>query len=335
MDRIAFIIGESFVYWNSIILVLAATAAICLFLHFYLRRPGNGAAAILLVPMAVILGMVISRFIHWYCRTDSYDSLAAAMTNYSRGGFALMGVFFGCVISACLLRLVGVIRNLPETFDCLSLGGAAGIAVGRLACLFTSADRGDIIEGITSLPLVYPAANAVTGEPEYRLATFMLQAIITGIIFLSLAVFYKCGKRRRNLRDGDTCLIFLLTYGASQIVLDSTRYDSLFMRSNGFISLVQILGLVFLLIAIGSFSYRMVRIIGFRKWFVGLWVSIVSLLGVAAYMEYHVQRHGDQALFAYSMMSACLIIVIILTLVIRMFAVERERKLPVVEYDNL
>ena len=136
--------------------------------------------------------------------------------------------------------------------------------MGRLACLFTSADRGDIIEGITSLPLVYPAANAVTGEPEYRLATFMLQAIITGIIFLSLAVFYKCGKRRRNLRDGDTCLIFLLTYGASQIVLDSTRYDSLFMRSNGFISLVQILGLVFLLIAIGSFSYRMVRIIGFR-----------------------------------------------------------------------
>ena len=335
MDRIAFIIGESFIYWNSIILVLASVTAICLFLHFYLRRPGNGPAATLLIPMAVILSMVLARFIHWYCRTDSYDSLMAAMTNYSRGGFALMGVFFGTLIAACLLRFLGVIRNLPQTLDCLSLGAAAGIAVGRLGCLFTSADRGDIIEGITTLPLVYPAANAVTGEPEYRLATFMLQAIITGCIFLVLAVFYHSGKKKRILRDGDTALLFLLTYGASQIVLDSTRYDSLFMRSNGFISLVQILGLIFMLAPIILFSVRMVRIIRFRKWFLGLWVSIVALMGVAAYMEYHVQRHGDQALFAYSMMSTCLIIVCVLTMKIRMFAVERERKLALVETNNL
>ena len=280
MDRIAFIIGESFIYWNSIILVLAAAGAICLFLAFYLRRSGNGVAAVLYVPMAMILSLVLARFIHWYCRTDSYDSLMAAMTNYSRGGFALMGVVFGCTIVACVLRLVGIVPNLPQLFDCLALGGAAGIAVGRLACLFTSADRGDIIEGITSLPLVYPAANAVTGEPECRLATFMLQAIITGCIFLVLAAFYLRGQKKRNLRDGDTCLLFLLTYGASQIVLDSTRYDSLFMRSNGFISLVQILGLIFLLIPIILFSVRMVRVIRFRKWFLGLWVPILALLGL-------------------------------------------------------
>ena len=335
MDRIAFIIGESFIYWNSIILVLAAAGAICLFLSFYLRRPGNGLAAILFVPMAMILSMVLARFIHWYCRTDSYDSLLAAMTNYSRGGFALMGVVFGCTIVACVLRLCGIVRNLPELFDALALGGAAGIAVGRLACLFTAADRGDIIQGITSLPLVYPAANAVTGEPEYRLATFMLQAIVTGCIFLALAVFYLRGKKKHTLKDGDACLIFLLTYGASQIVLDSTRYDSLFMRSNGFISLVQILGLIFLLIAVVVFSVRMVRIIRFRKWFLGLWIPILSLLGVVAYMEYYVQRHGDQALFAYSMMSTCLVIVIILTLIIRRFAVEQEQKLALVTYNNV
>ena len=335
MDRIAFIIGESFIYWNSIILVVAALGAICLFLSFYLRRPGNGIAATLFVPMAMILSLVLARFIHWYCRTDSYDSLMAAMTNYSRGGFALMGVFFGCAAVACLLRLAGIVRNLPEIFDCLAIGGAGGIAVGRLACFFTTADRGDIIEGLTSLPLVYPAANAVTGEPEYRLATFMLQAMVTGCIFLVLVIFYIRGKGKGNLRDGDTCLLFLLTYGASQIVLDSTRYDSLFMRSNGFISLVQILGLIFLLIPVVLFSIRMVRIIRFRKWFLGLWVPILALLGVAAYMEYHVQRHGDQALFAYSMMSTCLILVVGLTLMIRRFAVEQERKLDLVHFDNV
>jgi len=289
-----------------------------------LQRPGNGAAAALLVPMSIILSLVLARLIHWYCRSDSYDSLGAAMLDFSRGGFALMGVFFGTAICACLLRLLGVIRNLPETFDCLSLGGAAGIAVGRLACFFTSADRGDIIEGLTALPLVYPAPNAVTGEPEYRLATFVLQAMVTGVIFLLLAVFFLRRRRKGTLRDGDTCLIFLLTYGASQIVLDSTRYDSLFMRSNGFISLVQILGLIFLLLAVILFSVRMVRALGLRPWMGGLWLPIAALLGVAAYMEYHVQRHGDQALFAYGTMSLCLILAVGLTLVIRWIAVQQE-----------
>ena len=50
--------------------------------------------------------------------------------------------------------------------------------------------------------------------------------------------------RKRKVADGDVCLLFLLCYGALQIVCDSTRYDSLFLRSNGFISIVQILGLV-------------------------------------------------------------------------------------------
>ena len=334
MDKIAFIIGETFLYWNSIILAFGAMTAICLFVSFYLKRPGNGAAAALLVPMSIILGLMLARLIHWYCRSDSYDSLGAAMTDFSRGGFALMGVFFGTAIAACLLRILGVIRNLPETFDCLALGGAAGIAVGRLACFFTSADRGDILEGITALPFAYPAPNAVTGEPEYRLATFLLQAIVTGCIFLVLAVFFLRGRKKKNLRDGDTCLIFLLTYGASQIVLDSTRYDSLFMRSNGFISLVQILGLIFLLLPLVLFSVRMVRIFRFRGWMVGLWLPIAALLGVAAYMEYHVQRHGDQALFAYGTMSVCLILAVMLILTIRRFAVEQERKLSFVDFYN-
>ena len=326
MDKIGFIIGETFLYWNSIILTLGAVTAICFFLSFYLKRPGNGAAAALLVPMSIILGLALARLIHWYCRVDSYDSLKAAMTDFSRGGFALMGVFFGTALAACLLRVLGVIRNLPETFDCLSLGGAAGIAVGRLACFFTSADRGDVIEGLTKLPLVYPAPNAVTGEPEYRLATFVLQAMVAGAIFLCLTVCFLRGRRKGTLRDGDTCLVFLLTYGASQILLDSTRYDSLFMRSNGFISLVQILGLVFFLTALILFSIRLVRRYGFRGWMLGLWLPIAALLGVAAYMEYYVQRHGDQALFAYGTMGICLVLAVGLTLSIRCMGTAGSRK---------
>ena len=41
------------------------------------------------------------------------------------------------------------------------------------------------------------------------------------------------------------------------------------------------------------------------------------LRGCGGFMEYYVQRRGNEAAFAYSVMSGCLILVILLTLLIR------------------
>ncbi len=328
MEKIAFIIGETFVYWSSIILTLAVVTAICLFAFFYLKKSGNMIGWAVFVPASIIASLYISRFLHWYCFADSYSSMEAAMDDFSRGSFALMGAFFGCLAVAVVLRIVRIVKNLPEMLDCLCLGGAAGIAVGRLYSLFNSTNRGMTIESIKTLPLVYPVTNAVSGVVVYRLATFMLQAVITGFIFLVLAAFYLKGTGRKGkLRDGDTTLLFLSAYGAAQIVLDSTRYDSMFMRSNGFISIVQILGLVAMLLPIILFSIRMVKAGGFKAWALALWIPIVALMGTAAFMEYWVQRHGDQALFSYSVMGSCLLVTVLLTAMIRLIAVKREKKI--------
>ena len=42
MDKIAFYSGSLPIYWNSLILTLAAATAICFFLAFYLGKSGNG-----------------------------------------------------------------------------------------------------------------------------------------------------------------------------------------------------------------------------------------------------------------------------------------------------
>ena len=336
MEKIAFIIGETFVYWSSIILTMAVVTAIFMFGFFYLKKSGNMIGWAIFVPASIIASLYISRFLHWYCFADSYSSMESAMGDFSRGSFALMGAFFGCLAVACVLRVVRIVKNLPEMLDSLCLGGAAGIAVGRLYSLFNSTNRGMTIEGIKTLPLVYPVTNAVSGAVEYRLATFMLQAIITGVIFLVLAIFYLKGTGRKGkLRDGDTALLFLSSYGAAQIVLDSTRYDSMFMRSNGFISIVQILGLIALLLPIILFSIRMVKAGGFKAWALALWIPMVALMGVAGFMEYWVQRHGDQALFSYSVMGGCLVVTVALTAVIRLIAVKREKKQALVENNNV
>lgn len=323
MDRIAFIIGETFIFWSPIILALAAFTAICWFLGLYIGRSANGIGAFLAVPPAFVLSMVLSRLVHWYCRTDSYASLEAALSDFTTGGYALVGVFAGCILTACALRLVRIIKDLPEMLDCMALAGAAGISVGRLSSLFNSSDRGDVLADITELPLAYPVTNAVTGAQEYRLATFMLQSLVTAGIFAVLLVFWLLMKRKG--KSGDTFLLFSLMYGAAQVVFDSTRYDSLYLRSNGFVSMVQIVGAVGIVLALVLFSIRMVRSRGWKYWFLAFWIGILGLLGGAGYMEYYVQRHGDQALFAYTVMSGCLIGVILIGVVLYILAVTAEQ----------
>lgn len=335
MERIAFIIGETFIYWSSLILVLAVVAAIFLFLGTYIGKSRNVLGAVLAVPMALVLSMVLSRLVHWYCRADAYESMQSALTDYSTGGYALMGVFFGCILVACVLRLLRITKNLPEMLDCMSLAGGVGIVVGRMASFFNTSDRGMLLEGITELPLVFPVNNAVTGEVEYRMATFMLQAIATGVIVVVLALVWLLGQRKNHkIKDGDVTLLFLLAYGACQILFDSTRYDSLFMRSNGFISIVQILGAVGLVLGIVVFSVRMVKAMGWKWGFLGFWIGMLALIGCAGYMEYYVQRHGHLFVFSYSVMGGCLLVTIALAVVVYCLAVSHERRIASAVQDE-
>ena len=326
MDKIAFYSGSLPIYWNSLILTLAAATAICFFLAFYLGKSGNGAAGFAVVPVSIVLSLVCARFFHWYCQSDSYLGFSAAMTNFAEGGYALMGVFLGCLLAAVIARTLCLHRNLPEMLDAMSVAACAGMTVGRLSALFNASDRGQVLVSFRSLPIASPINNAVSGAVEYRLATFALQSMVALALFIGLAVFYNKGQKRGKLRDGDTCLLFLLLYGASQVVLDSTRYDSLFFRSNGFVSVVQVLGAVALVLAVILFSRRMVKARGFRAWQILLWLLIAAAIGGAGYMEYYVQRRGNEAMFAYSVMSACLMLAVCLTLFIRHLAVSVERR---------
>lgn len=327
MEQIAFIAGENIFYWSSILTAMGAAAAICLFAALYPNKSEDWLGTVILIPMASVFSLILSRFIHWYCRTSSYESFLAAMTDYSSGGYALIGVFLGCILAAGLLRLFRMIDDLPQCLDILSLSGAAGIAIGRLASFFNASDRGMLLDSSVGFPVACSSVNGITGVTEYHFATFLFQAITCAVLFIGLLIFWLTKQRKADsLRSGDTCLIFLGIYCAAQAVLDSTRYDSLFLRSNGFVSLVQILCAVTVVAVAVLFSIRMVRAIGWRCWFLTLWIPQAALLGVAGYMEYYVQRHGHLALFSYSIMSGCLLAFTLLTLLIRFLAVRKENR---------
>lgn len=330
MEKIAFISGGTFVYYSSIIIGLAVLTAIGAFVALYLKKSDNPVATSLMVPLCIVTSLVLSRLVHWYCRADSYTSFKAAMTDYSWGGYALMGIFGACILCACVLRLLKISKNLPQMLDCMALAGGAGVAVGRLASFFNASDRGFVMDESVAPPFAYPVTNPVSGLVETRFATFLLQSIVTGLIVLVLLGYmFFAHKKDRKIKDGDICLLFLSAYGGSQVLFDSTRYDSLFMRSNGFISIVQILGAIALVLAIVLFSVRMVKNEGLKKHHFAIWAGLATALGMAGYMEYYVQRHGDQAILAYSDMSACILVVVFLTVVTRYLA-ERKLEQPAV-----
>lgn len=320
MDKIAVWVGSNCIYWSSIVTTLAALTAACFFLSLYIKKETAYGAGFLAVPVSMVLSVLFARLIHWYCRADSYAGFTAAMTDLPTGDFALLGVFAGCALTAALLRLVRLHRNLPRMLDCMSVAGAAGIALGRLASFFNANDRGTIMDKLKFLPFAYPVTNSVSGAVEYRFATFLFQAAVALGIFLWLYRYY-----RKNRRDGDVTLRFLLVYGASQVVLDSTRYDKLFFRSNGFVSMVQVLGALGLALAIGVYATRMVKKRGFRFWYLFMWLAVLACIGGAGFMEYYVQRHGNLALLSYSVMSLCLVGVIALTLTMAHLS-EKRRK---------
>lgn len=326
MDQIAFFFREHYVYWSSVLLLVAVCVAVFLFLSLYLGRSGKMAAAFGVVPLAVLLSCFLARLIHWYCFSESYSGFAAAMGDFSQGGFALVGVFAGCALAVGILAVVRIVPDPLRMLDCMCLAGGVGIAIGRLTSFFSIADRGQLLENIRFLPLAAPVINVVSKATEYRLATFMLQTIAVGLITLILAGFY-LSPRGKKWKDGEVSLIFLLCYCTAQVILDSTRYDSMYFRSNGFVSVVQVLGAVALVSISVLFSVRLVKNRGFRAWYLCLWVLMAGLLGCAGYMEYYVQRHGNQAALAYSVMGAALCAYLAVVLGIRA-AAGKELQVP-------
>lgn len=298
MHPVAAILDSLVLYRYSMILALASAAGVCCFLACcsFQQISTNYAARTALI--AVILSLIFSRIIYWYGRPDSFSSFIQAVLSTSTKHFALLGAFAGCGLTAVITgRQVGKRKLL----DCMSIAGCLAIALGRLGCFFTDTDRGQIMVHLTGLPWAWPVAN-VSGTLEYRFAAFLFQAAFAAALggFLA-AVFF-----RKKARQGDVTMLFLLCYSASQILLDSTRYDSLYLRSNGFVSMVQVFSLAALIIVLVLLCYLAVKALEFRKWMIPIWISLPVLLGGAGYMEYYVQRHGREAAFSYTVMGICL-----------------------------
>jgi prolipoprotein diacylglyceryltransferase len=316
MDKVMMIYGGEYYYWKPVILAIAAAAAAILAIGLRVWRGEKLLPLMAALPFGTVLSVLFARLIHWYCRWESYESLRAALTDLRGGGYSLIGVFVGMLLAFLIVRLLRLTRDLPSLLDCAAPAAALGIALGRLGDLFTASDRGKVLvedAAMQHLPFASAVVNSTSGATEWRIATFAIQSIwcaILCLVFLVAAMDH----RPRPLKHprwgrGNVFALFMVLYASGQIVLDSTRYDALFLRSNGFVSLEQIICGCVIAAVLVLYSVRSIKVRRFRFWHPLLWLLALACLGVSGYMEYYVQRHGDAWRFAYALMSAGLLVV--------------------------
>lgn len=301
MQQTAFLIGNRIIYGYSLILALSLGASL-FFLFLCKKCHFSNGVTTQTVLLMLALSMIFGRLFYWDCRPDQFHTVLDIVCDTSASHFALAGVFFACGAAAVAVRKK---CNSPLLLDCMSLALCGGISLGRMGFFFTAFDRGQISQELTAFPWICPAMNPVTGLPEYRVATFLFQSAVAGVLFFCLlGMFAK--SRRENLPEGNVTAAFLLVYCASQVLLDSTRYDSLYFRFNGFVSMVQVLSALGLAGVLTWIGVQAKKNIGANKNLVFAWIILPVLIGIAGYMEYYAQRHARQALFSYMIMEYCL-----------------------------
>ena len=318
MEKVAFILDGRYIYWRLVIIAFAAFAAVLMTMALCLRQKKEITALLAAMPAAVILSLLFSRMIHWYCRFEGYDSFTAALTR-PQGGYTLIGAFLGTFLAFILVCVLGLAKNLPALLDCAAPGAALGIALGRLGDLFTAADRGKFLissEAWHHLPFASAVTNPTSGITEWRFATFFAQSIWAFVVFVVLMVIVLWPHKGTDEQSGSVFILFMSLYCLGQVLFDSTRYDALYLRSNGFVSLVQILCTVVLVFILVQRSFISIKRTGFRFWHPILWAVALGSLGGAGYMEYYVQRHGNEAMKAYFIMALCLAVFFVVSRIV-------------------
>lgn len=319
---IAIYSGSAVLHWSALVITLGLLAA--LFMTLALQRANRGPTFVvfLFFALSILFSVPLCRILHWYCHTEQYSGLLSALRDYSTGSYVLPGAMLGVWLAAYLATRLDS-GSCAALLDAAAPGLALVVAFIRLSAQFNASCRSKI-SVLTPILQHLPLASGVTnsaGQTEYRFATYFVHFLLMLLICWWLLHFFFAYRRvpmRSGSAEGNVIRMFLLAYSATEMVLDSTRYDSSFLPFNGFISFVQIVAAASMLGILIYYSVHSVRAHGgVRAVHWVLWIGWFLSLAAGGFLEYLVQRHGDWYLPCYLAMALCC--VLMMAFVYRMY----------------
>lgn len=265
------------VYAYGLFLCLGAICALLALGAAARKRKCAPGTAPLMGALALPLGFLCARAL--FCLLDGALGTAFPLRAYflvTGGGYSMLGALAGAGLGALLAAKItrqGPLRLL----DCLAAALPLFIFWARLGERFIP-DFG------VSRPLVGTLFQntflCVTGDYDSYLATYYLEAAAAVILFAVMAL-----DLRASRRAGNTLLLFLLLFGASQTLLESLRFDQ-HMRI-GFVGLQQVLSMALLGGALIALSRRAGRRRGLF-WAAVCAIPLTVAVGIA--LEFMIDR---------------------------------------------
>ena len=313
MENVAIFIGNTQIRWSALIVICAVFVWFSVSYSLHVSHGGKRYVMFVCLPYMVFFSLLFGRAIHWYSHSELYKSAEDAFYslwtgNFSYGSYDMPGIILAALLTAVLCgRLIGS-GGTRRLLDAFSPGLALGMGLIYLADRFGTAARSKMVFSLSEqncIPL-FVAEDGNSGS--YRLAVYFVLFAGLFAIFLLTSVFYI----RRNpdfltigSYKGSTFILFMLLLSALEVVCDSMRYDSSYFRSNGFVSIIQVISALCFLAVVIFYSIRSVKGNGFKFFHSIIWVFFVAGFGGAIYMEYLVQRHTDWYVKCYVIMSIC------------------------------
>lgn len=252
--------------WNGPFVMLAVTVLILFTLAVMMKRGVDLLPMTYIVPSAVLLGFILSRFIY-VSACDALYLEQAEKWNLTDGGYCLLGSMLGAALAAVVCCFIARKPDYILTlFDCAAPGTAIAIAIGRFGSVFTEDCLGVVVfdEKLQHFPV-----SLYTNSGVYRYAVFFWEAILCLVIAAVLLLMMKRSRR------GEQTLLFLMLYCGVRAFLESLRFDSMYV---GFVRLSQLAAALVLLAVYVYFTVRSAKFIKYHTLYIVYHVVFTAAL---------------------------------------------------------
>jgi len=325
MNQIAIYYDNIIICWSSIVISVAIIVGSFLGMAFYSARNKYSFAGWLYIPLSTCASLYLSRIIHWYCHMEQYADFKTAVTRFDTGDYCMLGVLIATWIVAVIMKLLHIIPNANNILDAFAPALAFIIGIIRLSSIYNNSCRGKILinnPAMQHLPIADGSLDA-SGNIQYRLATYFISFIVMMIITMLLIIFSIKTKKKKSSK-GNVYKMFLLLYSASEIVIDSTRYDASHLFFSGeklaslnkgasFMGLSQFAGALCLIYLFVYYIVCSIKTNGKTlRHFILIGIYLIGF-AIAGTSEYLVQRYGSMYVTYYTTQIFGVILVVIAT----------------------
>lgn len=266
------------VYTFGLYVALGMALGLILLWALLRRAKWQKGTAALTGALSMACGFLVSRL--FFCFMDQGLGGPVPLKGVllvTGGGYSMMGALLGACMGGILAaKLTG--QNPARLLDFLAPALLLFVACERLG------ERHIEDFGI-SRPLVGDLLKgsflAVEGDYDWALATFLLEAITA--LILALVLLWDVSQKRRA---GDSFLLFLLLFGASQVIMESLRFDQHMHLS--FVGLQQVMSI--LLLAAGVVVLALRRMKEKRALAITALAILPVVAGIGVGLEFAIDR---------------------------------------------